>query len=106
MDIIEDKHYLPIRQTVLSTIWNTKVDFSDYIDDFVLIATTGTFLETLDCLTIIENLEGPFMEENILECQLHLKNYIESNPPRDEQKAELLSEIAIAIKDFNENLQE
>ncbi|MFT6501580.1 MAG: hypothetical protein ACJASQ_001696 [Crocinitomicaceae bacterium] len=106
MDVIEDKHYLPIRQTMLSTIWNTKVDFSDYIDDFVLIATTGTFLETLDCLTIIENLEGPFMEENILECQLHLKNYIESNPPRDEQKAELLSEIAIAIKDFNENLQE
>ena len=106
MDIIEDERFLPIRQTMLSTIWNTKVDFSNYIDEFVLIATTGNFMETLDCLTIIENLEGPFMEENILECQLHLKNYLERNEPRDEQKAELLSEIAIAIKDFNENLQE
>lgn len=106
MDVIEDNEFLPIRQTMLSTIWNTKVDFSDYVDEFVLIATTGSFLETLECLTIIENLEGPFMEENILECQLHLKNYLESNPVRDEQKAELLSEIAILIKDFNENLQE
>lgn len=106
MDIIEDKRFLPIRQTMLSTIWNTKVDFSDYIDDFVLIATTGDFLETLDCLTIIENLEGPFMEENILECQLHLKNYLEKDEPRNNQKAQLLSEIAIVIKDINENLQE
>ncbi|NRA13064.1 MAG: hypothetical protein HRT57_14025 [Crocinitomicaceae bacterium] len=106
MDVIEDKRFLSIRQTMLSSIWNTKVDFSDYIDEFVFIATTGSFMETLDCLTIIENLEGPFMEENILESQLHLKNYMESNPPRDEQKAQLLSEIAIAIKDFNENLQD
>ena len=106
MDVIEDERFLPIRQTMLSTIWNTKVDFSDYIDEFVLIATTGDFMATLDCLTIIENLEGPFMEENILECQLHLKNYLERNEPRDGQKAELLSEIALKIKDINENLQE
>lgn len=106
MDIIEDVKYLPIRQTMLSTIWNTKVDFSDYIDEFVLIATTGSFLETLECLTIIENLEGPFMEENILECQLHLKDYMERTTDPDPKKAELLSEIAILIKDFNENLQE
>jgi hypothetical protein len=106
MDVIEDEKYRPIRQKLLSTIWNTKVDFSDYIDEFVLIATQGDFMETLDCLTIIENLEGPFMEENILECQLHLKNYLESDAPKDEQKAQLLSEIAVAIKDINQNLQD
>lgn len=113
MDIVEDERFAPIRQIMLSAIWNTKVDFSDYIDDFVLIATTGTLLETLDCLTIIENLEGPFMEENILECQLHLKNYLEKNgaslglsrTTEEMQKADLLSEIAIVIKDINENLQ-
>lgn len=113
MDIIEDERFLPIRQTILSTVWNTKVDFSDYIDDFVLIATQGSFLETLDCLTIIENMEGPFMEENILESQLHLKNYLEKNAvnqsksrtEEEMQKAQLLSEIAIVIKDINENLE-
>ena len=82
----------------------TKVDFSDYIDDFVLIATNGNFMEALDCLTIIENLEGPFMEENILECQLHLKAYLEKDHPKDDQKAHVLSEIAIKIKEFNEQL--
>jgi len=106
MDIIEDPNYLTIRQSVLSAIWNTKVDFSNYIDEFVLIAVEGDFMESLDCLTIIENLEGPFMEENILECQLHLRNYLESDAPKDEQKAQLLSEIALKIKDINEGLMD
>ena len=106
MDVIEDERYLSIRQLLLSTIWNTKVDFSDYLDEFVQIAVEGNFMETLDCLTIIENLEGPFMEENILEAQLHLKSYLEQPGSKDEQKAQLLSEIALLLKDINRNLQD
>ena len=106
MDVIEDEKYLPIRSTMLTTVWNTKVDFSNYIDEFVEIACKGSFMETLDCLTIVENMEGPFMEEDILECQLHLKNYLEDSAPKEQQKAELLSELALIIKDINMNLMD
>lgn len=104
MDVLEDPQMRPIRQKVLSIIWNMKIDFSNYIDDFVGIAVSGDFMEALDCLTIIENLEGPFLEEDILECQLHLKNYLEDENPKDEQKAHILSEIAIRIKDIDRSL--
>lgn len=106
MDVLEDPEMREIRPLVLTTIWNMKVDFSDYIDDFVLIATTGSFIEALDCLTIIENLEGPFMEENILESQLHLKDYLEKGDRSDAQKADFISEIAIYIKEINMNLMD
>jgi hypothetical protein len=106
MDLTEDPELQEVRHVLLSAIWNMKVDFSNYIDDFVEIATKGTFMEALDCLTIIENLEGPFLEEDLLESQLHLKNYLESNPPRDEQRAHLLSEIALKIKEIDMNLQD
>lgn len=106
MDVIEDEKYRSIRQVLLSTIWNTKVDFSDYIDEFVGIAVDGDFMEALDCLTIIENLEGPFMEENILEAQLHLKRYLEETTQEDAQKAHILSEIALKIKEINESLMD
>ena len=106
MEVLEDEKFLPARQMVLSAIWNMKIDFSGYIDDFVYIATVGDFMEALDCLTIIENLEGPFLEEDILECQLHLKNYMESNPPHDEQRSHILSEIALLIKEINMNLDD
>lgn len=107
MDVLADDSFEKIRQKLLTTVWNMKVDFSNYIDEFVEIAVHGSFLEALDCLTIIENMEGPFMEENILESQLHLKAYLENQKlAKDEQKAHILSEIAIAIKDINENLMD
>lgn len=105
MDIIGDPKFIDIRPKMLAAVWNTKVDFSDYIDEFVEIATTGTLMEAVECATIIDNLEGPFMEENIFECKLHLKNYLESGAT-DEHKAFLLSEIAIKIKDVGEELDE
>lgn len=104
MAILEKPEYLTIRQKVLSTIWNMKVDFSDYIAEFVEIAVQGDFMEALECLTIIENMEGPFMEEDILESQLHLKTYLESNDRNDTQKAQILSEIALKIKEINSSL--
>ena len=106
IEVLEDEEMLEIRPMVLTSIWNMKVDFSAYIDDFVLIATTGSFLEALDCLTIIENLEGPFMEEDILEAQLHLKDFLENGDRSDGQKMEILSEIAILLKEINMNLMD
>lgn len=105
IEVISDEYFLKVRQPLLSAVWNMKVDFSNYIDDFVQIAVEGDFLEALDCLTIIENLDGPFLEEDILECQLHLKKYLESGE-RDDQKTHILSEIAIKLKEFDQSLME
>ncbi|MBI1838068.1 MAG: hypothetical protein HYR91_12460 [Flavobacteriia bacterium] len=106
MDIIKDDKFLPIRQQLLTSIWNSKVDYSCYIADFVEIACEGNFMEALECLTIIENLEGPFEEQYILESQLHLKEYIEDDAPKDPQKAHILSEIAVLIKDFDLEIED
>jgi hypothetical protein len=106
IELINDDKYLSIRQPLLTTVWNMKVDFSGYIDEFVHIAVFGDFMETLECLTIIENMDGPFMEEDILESQLHLKRYLEGEGQQDKQKAQLLSEVALLIKDINEGLTE
>lgn len=101
IDILRDEKFISVRQLVLSTIWNSKVDYSDYIADFVAIAVEGDFMEALECLTIIENLEGPFQETQILESQLHLRDYAESTETKNEQKAKIMSEIALLIKDFD-----
>lgn len=106
MNVIDDKKYRAIRQTILTAIWNTKIDFSGYIDEFVYIAIHGSFLEAIDCLTIIENLEGPFMEEDLLESESHLKNFMNSDAEKDEQRAFILSEVALKLKDFNEDVEE
>jgi len=106
MSIIDDQKYLSIRQLILSVIWNTKIDFSGYVDEFVFISIHGSFLEAIDCLTIIENLEGPFMEEDLLESESHLKAYMNSTETKDEQRAFILSEIALKLQEFEDNIED
>ena len=69
--------------------------------EFVEIEVDGNFMEALECLTIIENLEGTLEERHILESQLHLSDYVKDTDPKDPQKAQIMSEIALLIKDFD-----
>ncbi len=101
ISILNDEEYLDVRHQLLTSIWNCKIDYSEFIAEFVAIACDGNFMETFECLTILENLEGPFEERHILECQLHLKEYIESNSATDNQKAQVMSDIASLIKSFD-----
>jgi len=101
VSILRDEHFLPIRQALLTTIWNSKLNYSYYLPEFVEIAADGDFMEALDCLTILENMEGPFEERHILEGQLHLKDYLEDTAPKESQKAKIMSEIALFLKDLS-----
>jgi hypothetical protein len=103
IQILMDPENYSIRQALLSTIWNSRLDYSSFLAEFVEMAVEGDFLEALECLTIIENLEGPFEESDILESQLHLKEYLESGSKND-QKDLLISDIALLVKNFNEEL--
>lgn len=104
IEVIRDEHFLPVRQLLLSTIWNTSLDYANYLADFVLIACEGDFLEALDCLTILENLNGEIEERHILEAQWHLKEYLEDTAPKEERKAQIISEIALFIKDADQQI--
>lgn len=88
------------RIKMLTSIWNSKVDYSDYLKDFVRLASQGDFLEALECLTVIENLDGPFSEDHFLEAQLYLKDYLEARKESNNHKAEIMSEIAVLLKEF------
>lgn len=105
MEILKDDEFASIRQQLLSTVWNTALDYTYYFPDFVLFATEGDFLVALDCLTILENMPGPFEERHILESQWYLKEYLEDEAPKEERKAQIMSEIALLIKDIDRQIE-
>jgi HEAT repeat protein len=92
------------KAAVLNVIWNSKLDFNPHIDTFVKLAVEGDFLVALECLTVIENLSGPFEEEQIIESQLNLTKY-KDHPSKAEQKDQLISEIALFIQTIERNLE-
>ena len=100
MDLIQQTDLKEYQQLLLSTIWNSPLDYTDYLEIFVDLALKGDFIITLECLTIIENLDGPFSEKSVMEAQVLLGAYAESIPDKNSQKGMLISEIALLIKDF------
>lgn len=93
-----------LRQKVLTTLWNSKLTYDEHLPFFVMLASTGDFMQALECLTIIENMQGPFAEHELLESQLLLKEYVEESTNEDEQKRQIMSEIAWFIKEQNEGI--
>ena len=100
MACLRNPELADMKVQILSTIWNSPLDYSEYLAEFVSLAVTGDFLLILECLTILENLNGPFEEADILESQLLLKTYYEGES-RDAQKDPLMDEIAMLIKDID-----
>ena len=100
MDIINDHKYAKIQVALLSTIWNSSVDYSKHLQNFVSLALKSDFLTAFECLTIIENLEGPFDENEVMESDLLLIEFDKSqkeNKTEDDQKLHLIQEIGNLI---------
>lgn len=104
IDFLENEKESSARKLVLSAIWNSKLSFDAHLPFFVMLASQGDYLEALDCLTILENMAGPFEESQLLEAQLLLKEYLEEKAPQTDQKAQIMSEIAWFVKEQNEGI--
>lgn len=108
MEILQDEKYHKIHQLLLTTVWNSLVDYSNFLSQFVKIAIQNDFLIAFECLTIIENLHGPFEEEQLLESEVLLREYAENqqkDTKESPQKIMLLQDIYGAIKSFDKNVE-
>lgn len=105
MGIVKDENNKAFQDLILNSFWNSSIDYSAFFSDFVDISCKGRYITALECLTILENLKGPFNEGQILDAQLHLKNYLELGNKQDD-KAPLISEIAVFIKHINDQLSD
>lgn len=102
IEILLDQNFKNIHLPLLTTIWNSKVDYSTYLVDFVTLATQYDFMVTLECLTIIENLDGPFEEHHFLDAEIILREFAEKNQDTDpsDKKLQLIGELKHVLKDL------
>lgn len=101
MDAYRDDQYKPLKRSLTAVFWNSKLDFSPYLADFVLFAVDGDFMDALEAITLIEQFEGNIPEHAIMESQLLLKEYFGGTEVRDAQKDAILTDMAILLKDFD-----
>ncbi len=61
MEIIKDKKHKKHQDRLLNSLWNSSLDYTLFFSDFVEIACSGEYMTALECITILENLNGPLL---------------------------------------------
>ena len=97
---LKDDEYSDLQVLILHSMWNSKLNYSEYLNSVVAVAIKGDFMIALECLTIIENLEGPFEEGSVMESQLLLAESVKDKN-KNPQKDQLMSDIASYVKSFD-----
>lgn len=86
VDQLGNESFLDIRVLMLSACWQTGLDLSHRLPDFITIASTGTYMECLEVLTVIENWEAiadqEVLDNEILRLQACLS---ESDTPENDE---------------------
>ncbi len=87
------------RTTLLSVFWNSRLDPTPYLEKFVDIAVQGNYMECFECLTVIEEMEGPFQENNVMEGLLKTQTYLSGNTDEKKEMIEAIRDRLKAIED-------
>ncbi|MDG1916151.1 MAG: hypothetical protein P8I55_16380 [Crocinitomix sp.] len=98
-----DKRFVDIRHTLLTTIWNSGLDYRPYLKEIVTAGTEGEMMDALECITIIENIEGEMTEDQLFEPLIVLTEYLGSTKD-DGPKLELLREVTATLQNINNML--
>ncbi|MBL7942856.1 MAG: hypothetical protein JNM00_08825 [Flavobacteriales bacterium] len=88
--------YANIRQDLVSFMWNSGVQPNGYLSELVELALHGSFGEALECLTLIEGMDGPFAEEQVLESLTAVKKYL--GTAVSDEKSALFRDLLVMLE--------
>ncbi len=94
---INDVKYKSIKAFLVSIFWQSSLDASEHLNTLIRIAVKGDFEVCLEVLTVIENFDSTFDEEQIMDA---IYDIDEAMDDADEVKYKLLN----SIKDVVRNL--
>ena len=92
---------LSIRKNILSFMWNSGVQPTEFIGLISTIATEGSLQETLECLTLLDSLDGGLSEEQLLDSIATVREYLGEN--KQNEKTALLTEYLTILQAMNED---
>lgn len=83
---LNNPEFFDIRVIMLSACWQCGLDLSHRLPDFITVASTGTYMECLEALTVIENWEEIKDSEMLENETLRLRAFLsESDTPENDE---------------------
>jgi len=95
IDAIKNDKFKKIHHVLLSSCWQSNLDYSNYFNVFIDKFISGTYIDAIETLTIIENFDRKINDEEIQNSISKLKSEI-NNITAD--KKELLVELVHVLE--------
>ena len=74
-----------VKELILFSIWSSAIDMTDHIPLLVEACISGNFMVILEGLTVLENLEGPFNEDDLFQASTLLQETLYEKLPSKEK---------------------
>jgi formate dehydrogenase maturation protein FdhE len=91
IDSIGDYRFKPYKAMLIAAFWQSAIDASDHLLFFIEQLEEASYEELLEIITVIENLNGPFVETEIMESISRLNEFVYE--AEDEEKRNLLESL-------------
>lgn len=95
---LENPKFIDYRADILSFIWESGFHPIEHVALFARIATSGSYMETLESLTVIEQFEPPMQEDSLIEALIEVRTYLADKP--DPEKKDLLVVMHTVLSDL------
>lgn len=85
------------RHKLVAACWESEINFSQYLPFFVLLALDNDYLVSLEAITVISTMDGPFDKKQIED---GIKKVKEAKKNIASERVVLLNDLAITLEDF------
>lgn len=86
------------RHILVAACWESEINFSKYLPFFVLLAMDDNYLISLEAITCIENMEGPFDEQHIAD---GIKKLKDKQKGMNSERVVLLNDLIATLQGFS-----
>ncbi len=87
------------RHLLIAACWESEINFSKYLPFFILLVLDENYLVSLEAMTVITNMQGPFNNENV---EGGIKKIKEAKQNTTSEKAVLLNDVLYTLEGFME----
>lgn len=98
LSAIDNEQYSQHKNMLISVFWQSSLDGSSHIDFFVNQAIKGDYMTCVEALTVVENFDATFDEEEIENLKYDLDEAIETE---ETEKLQLLISLKSTLASLN-----
>jgi hypothetical protein len=86
------------RAKLVAACWESEINFSKYLSFFILLALDTDYLVSLEAITVISTMEGPFNKDHVTE---GLKKVKAAKKNISDERVVLLNDLIVTLEDLS-----